>query len=402
MKTLPDYARAIGRKAGLNITSGEVFAKILAHNDNASRHGVVVPTDVYSFFPNLNIRNRFRNATRLFDAFDVRSDSWVKLAYKYYQRYPERRITRVNRLVNDVKRRRLLIIVSTIADDGKPVYVLDIAVRGKDEHFGALEQMIFGKTLRKRPNTFLRSELSAARLAPDRALRELLQRFDAIRRRGWIRSKRVGDTGIGFTFESLLGIKENNAKLADYKGIEIKCSLKGERGSSGKKINLFQEAPSWRRTMTSLERLRLLGHCDANGIHRCHSQVTTTPNNLGMKLTILPSKRTIELKKRLMTLGDWKYDVLAKRLHEKHSRAVFVTAQARGAARKRQYKYEQLTYCARPKIDQFLSMVGAKQIVFEFLMSQQPDGSVRNHGYPWRLKHAVLLEHLFSFQAKLR
>ena len=46
---------------------------------------------------------------------------------------------------------------------------------------------------------------------------------------GFIQTMRPGDTGIGYTFESLLGIPANSATTPDFKGIEIKT----KRGNMG-------------------------------------------------------------------------------------------------------------------------------------------------------------------------
>jgi hypothetical protein len=59
-------------------------------------------------------------------------------------------------------------------------------------------------------------------------------------------------------------------------------------------------------------------------------------------------------------------------------------------------------YCTNPSIARFVDLVANRNIVFEFLMTERPPGHVRNHGYPWRLVRAELLDQLFTFQVKLR
>jgi hypothetical protein len=69
---------------------------------------------------------------------------------------------------------------------------------------------------------------------------ELLEKITDISRRGYIKSLRSGDTGVGYTFESLLGIEANSSRHPDYKGIEIKSSR--SRNSKG---TLLSMAPNW-------------------------------------------------------------------------------------------------------------------------------------------------------------
>lgn len=101
-------------------------------------------------------------------------------------------------------------------------------------------------------------------------------------------------------------------------------------------------------------------------------------------------------------IGVWARDRLAERLAEKHSRAVFVTAESRRLRAETQYKYIDLVYCERPDIQKFIDMVDLRRIVFEFTMTERPPGQVRNHGYPWRLVDPRELDQLFAMQVRLR
>ncbi len=64
--------------------------------------------------------------------------------------------------------------------------------------------------------------------------------------------------------------------------------------------------------------------------------------------------------------------------------------------------YEELLYCDKPSIERFVDLVEKRKIVFEFTMSEKSNGTVRNHGYPWRLIRAEFLDQLYAFQIKLR
>jgi hypothetical protein len=101
-------------------------------------------------------------------------------------------------------------------------------------------------------------------------------------------------------------------------------------------------------------------------------------------------------------LGYWSFETLNQRLQEKHARAVFIKAASRKTSTTIQFNYEELVYCEQPSIERFVNLVGNRNIVFEFLMSEKPDGTVRNHGYPWRLVRQEFLDQLFTFQIKLR
>src|SRR5436190_24194342 len=101
MNRLFSYAKSLVEKSSKSFVSGEVFAKVLTPNDDAGRHGVLIPSDAYSYFPNLLIPDPTQNATEEFLAFDTFSVKPATVAYKYYERYPERRITRLPKILND-------------------------------------------------------------------------------------------------------------------------------------------------------------------------------------------------------------------------------------------------------------------------------------------------------------
>ena len=70
MSALFDYAKAILAKIHKPFVSCEVFAKVLTRNDDSGRHGVLIPSDAYSFFPHFSIPDPTVNATEKFPAFN--------------------------------------------------------------------------------------------------------------------------------------------------------------------------------------------------------------------------------------------------------------------------------------------------------------------------------------------
>ena len=63
MNRLFNYARSLVEKSRKSFVSGEVFAKVLTRNDDSGRHGVLIPSDAYSYFPNLPIPDPSKNVT---------------------------------------------------------------------------------------------------------------------------------------------------------------------------------------------------------------------------------------------------------------------------------------------------------------------------------------------------
>ncbi|MEY2168551.1 MULTISPECIES: MvaI/BcnI family restriction endonuclease [unclassified Rhodanobacter] len=400
--SLTAYAEELATACKIQSRPTEVFAKILTSNDDSGRHGVLIPNEMYSFFPELPVPDPRENSTILFHSMGAAERTLMTLGWKYYQRYPERRITRLNSSLNDIQHgRRLLIFVRLSDHQGNQNYITDTCVEGVDPRFYSLLELIFGPKVPAAEGAFVRLPISGPRFSIDNNLEELLGHFDRINAMGPVNSLRSGDTGIGYTFETLIGIEENNDKRADFKGIEIKCKLKRNSGSSGK-VNLFQQAPTWMEKMDARARLRLIGQERPDGLFACYSQVTPHPNNLGLRLKVNPSPGNLFLCKDDLGIGYWTRDTLAERLAEKHSRAIFVKAKPSCTANTVRYHYQDVVYCERPDIGRFIDLVESNKLVFEFTMRENSSGRVRNHGYPWRLNDESFLDQLYAVQVQLR
>lgn len=400
--TLEDYVRAIVQAAGKRLKSGEILAKILTKNDDSGRHGVLIPTEHYDFFPNLEIVDVDENATTIFNAFDSITCEPVELAWKYYQRYPERRVTRLNGILNDKNHGFILaIFVKAKHDDGSESYYIDGALSDDGYKFAQLYSLLFSEKLAPESGLVSLRDIDSTELQFDEPLTDLLQKFDQVAEMGWVKNLRSGDTGIGYTFESLLGIEENNNKKADYRGIEIKCKrLKAVGARSTGKINLFQEAPVWSEKLSNYARLEKIGKLNDDGRLTCYSQLTTKENNLGLRLKADDINAIVELLRQVEQVGYWPYSTLENRLIEKHSRTALIKADVSKSGT--QFKYKEFVYCERPSIQKFIQLVLSNEIVFEFTMSEKENKKVRNHGYPWRLNHEDLLDRLFSTKMLLR
>ncbi len=403
LESIYSYCSGLVEASDKHLRTGSVFVKVLSDNDDSGRHGVLVPTEIYEFFPHLDIQDPQQNATIHFQGIDSLSGESRTLAYKYYQRYPERRITCLNTSFNDRQHgRRVAVFLRAQHTDGTTGYYLDLLREYADGDYVAAVRVLFGETLVVEEGSFFLRAVDSPDFVPDEALNDLLGRFDDISNRGYIDSLRAGDTGIGYTFETLIGIDENNDQRADFRGIEIKCKQIREVGGRGGKINLFQKAPRWDQRLRGIERLRMIGAPDENGRYACHSQVSTTSNNLGLWLDLASSPDQVDILKNENRFGYWPHSDLEQRLQEKHSRAVFVKAETRTSSGRQRFHYTELVYCERPSILNFTNLISNRRIVFEFLMNENEAGHVRNHGYPWRLASADHLSELFSFRIRLR
>lgn len=110
-------------------------------------------------------------------------------------------------------------------------------------------------------------------------LDEFREAFARIKGLGYVSSTRRGPTGVGHTFESLLGFEEDNVALPDLGEVEVKA----RRVDSGSMVTLFTfNRKAWR--MKPLEAVRKYGTLDKNGRQGLYFTMARTPNSMGLLL----------------------------------------------------------------------------------------------------------------------
>lgn len=92
----------------------------------------------------------------------------------------------------------------------------------------------------------------------DDSIKELYEKFVCIKNMGFIKSKRNGTGGIGYTFETLIGKPEENFPIPDFNGIEIKTCRK----NTGRNVHLFTAAPDGDFLFPNERVLKYLGYPD--------------------------------------------------------------------------------------------------------------------------------------------
>lgn len=151
-------------------------------------------------------------------------------------------------------------------------------------------------------------------------LEEFREKFYQLKKQKYVKSLRQGPTGIGFTLETYLGIKENNIALPDIRGVEIKA----HRAKSNNLITLFTfNRKVWQ--MPPLEAIRKYGSLDRNGRLGLYYTMSLTPNSAGLFLRV--EDKTISVRHISgEVIAVWELSVLAKRFREKIPALLFVSA----------------------------------------------------------------------------
>jgi hypothetical protein len=235
----------------------------------------------------------------------------------------------------------------------------------------------------------------AARRKPtvDPIVAELLDMIQGISRRGFIPTLRAGDTGIGMTLETLLGIAANTSRTPDYKGIEIKAKRLGRRGET--RTTLFSQAPDWRLSPigSAWNLLFRFGYERAGKLRLNHELDAKEPNSIGFLLEVdtgrdwlkqIHRDPVLETTSHLVT---WQLEKLRSRLAEKHPQTFWVGANCRGGRDAEEFHYIQVQHTRAPRVRNFDALLEAGLVSVDYLMSQRSPGrqAVRDHGYLFKM-----------------
>jgi len=151
-------------------------------------------------------------------------------------------------------------------------------------------------------------------------LRIIQQKLSEIKRRGYVRTKRRGPTGVGYTLESLLQIQENNISSPDFGTIELKSHRHGHSAL----LSLFTfNRKVW--VMPPLVAIRKYGSPDEDGRLGLYYTMGLRPNSAGLFLFVgeeIVAVRSIDGNE----IAKWRLSDLALRFAEKVANVLLVSA----------------------------------------------------------------------------
>lgn len=212
---------------------------------------------------------------------------------------------------------------------------------------------------------------------------ELLGKLRAIARMGWVASQRKGDTGIGFTLESLLGIPANSNRAPDYKGIELKAAR-----SSGGRNNLFAKTPDWSRSpiKRSADLLAKHGYYVAERERRQLYSTVYATHETPKGFSLAAGDVDTWLTRSGERLAVWSNADLRASLETKHASTFWVKASSRlSADGSEEFAFETVRYTRAPIVSAFVPLMRTGGITVDLTCFEQPDGAPKDKGYLWKV-----------------
>jgi len=230
-------------------------------------------------------------------------------------------------------------------------------------------------------------------------IKTLKEKLRQIKKMGFVKTHRRGDTGIGKTLEDLLGIRENNIPLPDIGEV---AELKSYRKNAKSMMTLFTLEPLPKGGDRDRLLLDNFGYSkrDNQRSKELHSTLSCKRyNNQNLKLSVEKDKIRVKGKGKRLNIF-WDMESLRNKFNEKLPALVYVLADTKIVDGVEYFHFNEAYLLEGFDFELFKKRVRADDIVVDFRMYYRPNGSVRNHGTAFRVK-INKLDDCFSKKTRL-
>lgn len=214
----------------------------------------------------------------------------------------------------------------------------------------------------------------------------------------WVKTIRSGSTGVGATFEYLLGIKENNSVEPDLKRIEIKT----KRLNSITSTCLFSCAPEGEGENVIKHLVNLYGYNDTtykekkklNTFMYCYNN-KKTPGDYNFRLHVDYDNKRLNIlvsNKNGEKVDEnifWTFATLRQCLYRKCTRIAFIEADSKFLFGVEHFKYKNVKFYELISFDRFLKLIEENIICVaintSIFKSGPREGELHDHGTNFRI-----------------
>ncbi len=224
---------------------------------------------------------------------------------------------------------------------------------------------------------------------------ELQVKLNKVKQKGFVVSLRRGNTGVGYTLETLLGIAENNLKLPDFGTIELKAKRKNV--STPVTMFTFNKA-AWK--IKQVDVIKTYGYQDTTGRQALYCFVGNKPNQQGLYLNTTPM--SLQMCHQDGTLiAEWQAESLTETFKKKMPALVLVQAETRiNSEEREEFFYDEAYLLSEPSGKKLLNMIAKDELVVDVRMHINLRGAVRNHGTAFRIYESKIIN-CFTGKTKL-
>ena len=226
---------------------------------------------------------------------------------------------------------------------------------------------------------------------------ELLQLLTNLAKAGPIEAECEGDTAIGRSIETALGIKINSSRNPDFKGIEIKSGRSSVLASQETRAGLFACVPDWDLSTLKSSRaiLEQFGYERGSDFKLYCTVSTRRANSQGLKLEVKETEKWLReycAREPVEEVCIWSLDRLHERLREKHRETFWVKAKSIRDNTKEWFQLESVTHTTQPSLIQFDRLLTDGTVSVDHLIKRNAKGRVSEKGPLFKIERSRLGE----------
>ena len=228
----------------------------------------------------------------------------------------------------------------------------------------------------------------------------ILKKLKEIKKMGYVKTHRVGNTGIGKTLEDLLGIKENNIPGPNARMIELKSARKNVSSM----LTLFTKSPLPPKANSVL--LERFGYESKRGNNKkeLHTTVSakefnTLKGKSGFKIVIEKDRINLVTAANKV-VGYWSKETLKNSFERKMPKLLYVKADSRGSGPDEEFWFNEAWLLSGFDFKNFVRLLRKGTILVDIRIGQYPDGRVHDHGTGFRVL-PVKLDLCFEHREKI-
>lgn len=228
-------------------------------------------------------------------------------------------------------------------------------------------------------------------------LEQLIRKITEIKNKGFIKTHRSNDTGIGKTLEDLLEIPENNLRLPDVGDIELKT----KRIESKSMLTIATKSPQPRGINKVL--FNKYKYKDKHGFCSLHSTVCSSKiNPQGFRIIIKGDKLVLKNKNNIEAY--WPMSVFDNVLKSKSNRILLVFAETKGERKTKneQFHYTEAYLLSSLNINKFEQAIKNNKLKIDIRIgvyrSGKSKGRYHDHGTGFRINKRDFLAIFDTYQ----
>lgn len=220
---------------------------------------------------------------------------------------------------------------------------------------------------------------------------ELIEKLKDVETRGFVKTHRRGNTGIGKTLEDLLGIEENNFPGPNGHMTELKASRK----NTNSMLTLFTKSPFPKGINSQLLDKYGYSYKEGKALHTTISskKFNTLRGMPGFRVDIRENRVEITHAEpyHSMLAPYWDKNVLRESFTRKYpDRLLYVKADSSGKGLEESFHYNEAYLLSGFSFEKFTDLLTSEDILTDIRIGQYPNGKPHDHGTGFRINPGKL------------